>query len=306
MVYDGLGWLAGFLTGILLLCYTFFTILYRLSIKSHLVTPLPRLNRPLPLPHTLIARLLSIDKSLSTNADSSNYDTSSSETANWVNVIMQWIVSELFRAAPVLEIRREQQAISIESVRRHRITGRLCREVKLIDYDPGSQWPQILNIRTLSRPFTSTLRNYGVDNPDNVTKSSCSMPLSYAMDVTYAGDIAFMAHFETILAISRYVRATCRLKYIHGRILLCLTDQAYHYTFFDDASLKFEFEVKTWFSIDQQKWFKIRLVDWLLSKIVMPKVFRDRYVVPNMKGKWWPFLSIEGSQLSSSLDPNKF
>ena len=160
-------------------------------------------------------------------------------------------------------------------IRRLKI-GHFIRDGRLIDHYFGSSFPVFRNLHTMK-----------IDDflPD-VYRDFYKDLFVVASDFEYDGELEMHMQLDTVFG--RTIDIYSCIERIRGRYLVLLHKDYFYFGFrpaSDHRRIKFEISFKVRLVIDG--WWEWSFINKLLEKIVFPYSYKFKFVIPNLKGKWF-------------------
>ena len=225
-------------------------IVWRLMIKGLLCQKLPaRINAP-PLPAEILKSMIVGLKS------------EVRETANWYNLVLQWMFRLSHPKGVVLWERFVWTEFrELPHDMRRLLLGYFILDGRLLDYYFGSHFPVFKNMAT------HKLREEG---------GECLVVVS---DLEYSGDLEVHMQLDTVFG--RSVEMYVCMRSVQGKFHMALYGDCLYYGFHRDG---FEIEFDARVVVDE--WWESSWLNWVFARHVFPFLYRSKFVMPNLKGKW--------------------
>lgn len=259
------------LLGILMAVGMILYLIWALAISALLARRLPVRIEPPKLSKELIKKLIDNDRVES--CPQNGIKVGPLETANWFNRIIHWFFSLSHQSKEGILLWERfvwNEFRELPHDIRRLPLGYFITDGRLIDYYFGSQFPQF---KTMCTQKITTM-----EEADNISLAAEYLVLT--SDCEYTGDLEMHMQLDTIFG--RCIDLYVQLNLVKGKFYIVLHGDSMYYGFNPKG-----FQVKFTGRLVVDGWWENEtFVNYLISEWVFPLLYRSKFVLPDIKGKW--------------------
>ena len=191
------------------------------------------------------------------------------ETALWLNSIVNWLFLNLFDSPPPQNILNQIVSEIAVDLRRSPL-GYFLTGSELKSIEIGGTAPRIQNAKIITG---SALKD-----------PSSAVPLTIRFDLEYDGICRVLLSFETIFNLK--ISQETLINSFKGSFIVVIQDRTIHFCFLSEPTI-LKIDTNTSCSEDGKQFYRITLLNRILSGWLFKKLIRFVSCFPNFTGQWY-------------------